>query len=223
MSQESRRPAPQSALRHAEAPLVLAANAGFSDPQFRETVREMHRQEYPLVRMVTDLGLDDEPTDDIRAVLEGLSPEVVAGIRAATVARDARPGGAGAAVGVRRPGRRAARPARRCGWRSARSAARTRSRSREPDRGERAGPPDRPHHGCGRAGSFEQLARSSRARAPSPGDRARRADLEGVGDRTDVFPDPGSVPPGYWPLVVVRNLDTGSGLHRDGGGRRADW
>jgi len=86
VSQESRRPAPQSALRHAEAPLVLAANAGFSDPQFRETVREMHRQEYPLMRMVTDLGLDDELTDDIRAVLEGLSPEVVAGIRAATVA-----------------------------------------------------------------------------------------------------------------------------------------
>ncbi len=86
MTHESRRPAPPSALRHAEAPLVLAANAGFADPQFRETVREMHRQEYPLLRMVTDLGLDDELTAEIRSVLEGLSPEVVAGIRASTLA-----------------------------------------------------------------------------------------------------------------------------------------
>jgi hypothetical protein len=86
VTRESRRPAPASALHHAEAPLVLAANAGFSDPSFRETVREMHRQEYPLVRMVADLGLDDELTPEIRAVLESLSPEVVADIRAATVA-----------------------------------------------------------------------------------------------------------------------------------------
>lgn len=86
MSQESRRPAPLSALRHGETDLVQAANAGFADPQFRETVREMHRQEYPLARMVTDLGLDDDLTDDIRAVLDSLSPEVVAKIRAATLA-----------------------------------------------------------------------------------------------------------------------------------------
>lgn len=86
MSQESRRPAPSSALRHGETALVLAANAAFADPEFRETVRAMHRQEYPLVRMVTDLGLDDELTDDIRAVLDSLSPEVVAEIRAATLA-----------------------------------------------------------------------------------------------------------------------------------------
>lgn len=33
------------------------------------------------------------------------------------------------------------------------------------------------------------------------------------------FPDPGSVPPGHWPLVVVRELDAGAGLHRDAGGR----
>jgi hypothetical protein len=33
------------------------------------------------------------------------------------------------------------------------------------------------------------------------------------------FRDPGSVPPGYWPLVVVRDLDAGAGLHRDAGGR----
>lgn len=86
MRQESRRTAPAAALLHGETDLVAAANAGFSDPQFRETVREMHRQKYPLVRMVTDLGLGDDLTDNLRQVIESLSPEVVEEIRATTLA-----------------------------------------------------------------------------------------------------------------------------------------
>jgi hypothetical protein len=83
---ESRRTAPPAALLHGETDLVAAANAGFADPQFRETVREMHRQKYSLVRMVTDLGLDDDLTDNLRQVIENLSPDVVEEIRATTLA-----------------------------------------------------------------------------------------------------------------------------------------
>lgn len=41
----------------------------------------------------------------------------------------------------------------------------------------------------------------------------------GVDATVRAFPDAGSVPAGYWPLVVVRDLDAGAGLHRDAGGR----
>src|SRR6476660_3717895 len=65
--------------------LLIAANAALADPNFRESVKEMHAGGYPLVQMVEALGLDDEMNDRIRQILEQLSPDVVAGIRAATL------------------------------------------------------------------------------------------------------------------------------------------
>ena len=65
--------------------LLIAANAALSDPNFRESVKQMHAGGYPLVQMVEALGLDDEMSDRIRQILEELPPDVVAGIRAATL------------------------------------------------------------------------------------------------------------------------------------------
>jgi hypothetical protein len=66
-------------------PLVVAANESLADPNVRETIRHMHEQQYPLVKMVEDLGLDDYMSPQIRHVLENLSPKVVDGIREATL------------------------------------------------------------------------------------------------------------------------------------------
>ena len=68
-----------------EEELLIAANAALSDPNFRESIKQMHAEGYPLVQMVEALGLDDDMSDRIRQILEGLSPDVVAGIRAATL------------------------------------------------------------------------------------------------------------------------------------------
>ena len=67
-------------------PLVEAANRGLADPDFRASVRKMHEEDYPLVKMVEALGLEDDLTDQVRAIVEALSPEVVAAIRKATLA-----------------------------------------------------------------------------------------------------------------------------------------
>jgi hypothetical protein len=68
------------------SPIVVAANNGLTDPNFRDSIRQMHAAGYPLVDMVTALGLDDEMTNPIRQILENLSPDVVDGIRQATLA-----------------------------------------------------------------------------------------------------------------------------------------
>ena len=65
--------------------LLVAANAALADPNFRESVKEMHAGGYPLVQMVEALGLDDEMNDRMRQILEQLSPDAVTGIRAATL------------------------------------------------------------------------------------------------------------------------------------------
>jgi len=65
--------------------LLIAANAALSDPNFRESVKQMHAQGYPLVQMVEALGLDDDMSARIREILESLPSDVVAGIRAATL------------------------------------------------------------------------------------------------------------------------------------------
>jgi hypothetical protein len=67
-------------------PIVLAANGALADPQVREAVREMHRADTPLLQMVDALGLDDDMSARIRDIVAGLSPDVVTGIRDATVA-----------------------------------------------------------------------------------------------------------------------------------------
>jgi hypothetical protein len=64
--------------------IVTSANASLADPDVRERVKQMHSAGDSLVSMVEALGL---PMDDrVRQILEGLSPDVVAGIRQATLA-----------------------------------------------------------------------------------------------------------------------------------------
>lgn len=66
--------------------LVMAANNGLGDPNFRASVRQMHAEGYPLVKMVEALGLEDELTDPIREILENLPPDITQEIRDATLA-----------------------------------------------------------------------------------------------------------------------------------------
>ncbi len=61
----------------------MASNAALADPDFRASVRQMHAEGYPLVKMVDALGLEDDMTAQVRKILEDLSPEVVSKIRAA--------------------------------------------------------------------------------------------------------------------------------------------
>ena len=64
---------------------VSAVNAALADPNVRASIRQMHAQDYPLVRMVEDLGLEDDMTTRIRQILEGLPANVVEDIRQATL------------------------------------------------------------------------------------------------------------------------------------------
>jgi len=64
--------------------IVASANDALAVPDTREHIKQMHAAGDSLVSMVSALGL---PLDDrIRRILEGLSPDVVAGIRQATLA-----------------------------------------------------------------------------------------------------------------------------------------
>jgi hypothetical protein len=66
-------------------PLVEEANKLLQVPSNRQKIRDMHEQQYPLAKMVDDLGLAPEMSEGIRQILDGLSPEVVEGIRTATL------------------------------------------------------------------------------------------------------------------------------------------
>ncbi len=65
--------------------LVMAANTSLGNKDFRDSVRQMHAEGYPLVDMVEALGLEDDMTDRIRAILVGLPDDVIVGIRKATL------------------------------------------------------------------------------------------------------------------------------------------
>ena len=65
------------------APIVQASNEALRNPEVCARVREMHAEDTPLLDMVDALGLDDDMTPEIRAVIQGLSPDVVASIRQA--------------------------------------------------------------------------------------------------------------------------------------------
>ncbi len=67
------------------AALVVATNDALTNPEVQARVREMHAEDIPLLDMVDALGLGDDMTPEIRAVIQGLSPDVVAGIRQATL------------------------------------------------------------------------------------------------------------------------------------------
>ena len=80
-------PNPSPPLRVPGDTIVQAANKSFQeDANFRESVRQMHAAGYPLMKMVRDLGLDGEMTDELQHVIENLPPDVVEGIRQATLA-----------------------------------------------------------------------------------------------------------------------------------------
>lgn len=66
--------------------LVVATNNALADKDFRDCVRAMHADGYPLTAMVDALGLEDDMTKRVRQIVEELPPDVVAGIRAATIA-----------------------------------------------------------------------------------------------------------------------------------------
>jgi hypothetical protein len=66
-------------------PLVQATNQALTSSQVQAQVREMHAEGRPLLEMVDALGLGGNLTPEIRAVLQDLSPDVIAGIRQATL------------------------------------------------------------------------------------------------------------------------------------------
>jgi hypothetical protein len=66
-------------------PLVMAANKALASPDFRDSVKQMHAEGYPLVKMVEALGLEDDMTARIRQILEQLPADVAEGIRKATL------------------------------------------------------------------------------------------------------------------------------------------
>jgi hypothetical protein len=65
--------------------LVVATNEALANPEVQARVREMHEEEMPLLDMVDELGLGRDMSPEIRAVIEGLSSDVVEGIRRATL------------------------------------------------------------------------------------------------------------------------------------------
>jgi hypothetical protein len=65
--------------------LVMATNKALADKNFRDSVRQMHAENYPLVDMVDALGLEEDMTARIREILETLPDDVTAGIRRATL------------------------------------------------------------------------------------------------------------------------------------------
>jgi DNA-binding GntR family transcriptional regulator len=69
----------------ASSAFAIAVNSQLGDKHFRDSIRDMHHQRYPLVKMVEALGLDDDVSPAIREILEQLSPDDVEGIRAATL------------------------------------------------------------------------------------------------------------------------------------------
>ncbi len=66
-------------------PLVTAVNTSLASKDFRESIRQMHAEGYPLVKMVEALGLEDDMTKRIRQILHELPREVVDQIRKATL------------------------------------------------------------------------------------------------------------------------------------------
>jgi hypothetical protein len=65
--------------------LVMATNKSLASKDFRESVRQMHAEGYPLVKMVEALGLEEDMSARIREILDELPDEVVAEIRQATL------------------------------------------------------------------------------------------------------------------------------------------
>ena len=65
--------------------LITMINSRLTDQAFRDQIRAMHENQTPLVDMVEQLGLTDQMTPPVRAVVEGLGAKEVAAIRQATI------------------------------------------------------------------------------------------------------------------------------------------
>jgi hypothetical protein len=85
MPPQPQNPAPIPAPMMPSNALVMAANKSLASKDFRESVRQMHAEGYPLVKMVEALGLEEDMTKRIREILDQLPDEVVSEIRAATL------------------------------------------------------------------------------------------------------------------------------------------
>ena len=67
-------------------PLYKSANTLLLDPNFRDSIRQMHAEGYPFLKMIDALGLEDDMSDRVRKIVEGLPDDVVADIRRAVLA-----------------------------------------------------------------------------------------------------------------------------------------
>jgi len=65
--------------------LITNVNRQLTDAGFTDEIRAMHANQTPLIDMVEALGLGDEMSDAVRQIVGGLSTEVVAAIRQATL------------------------------------------------------------------------------------------------------------------------------------------
>ena len=82
-NQDTRREVPIP--RNPGVAIVIAANAQYSDPALRDSLRQMINERYPLLKMVEAMGLDDDLTDPIRKILAELTPDLADGIRNAVL------------------------------------------------------------------------------------------------------------------------------------------
>jgi hypothetical protein len=64
---------------------VMAVDRALKSADVRTSIRQMHAEGYPLIKMVEALGLEEDMPQQVRDVLENLAPSVVAGIREATL------------------------------------------------------------------------------------------------------------------------------------------
>jgi hypothetical protein len=80
--------------------IVQEAQQAWDEPATRARILEMHARGDSLVAMTDELGLGDALDDDLRAVVDGLSPEEVAVIRDAFVSAATVPAGAAASFPV---------------------------------------------------------------------------------------------------------------------------
>jgi hypothetical protein len=65
--------------------LVGAVMSQLGDKHFRASLRHMHQQGYPLLKIVEALGLDDDVSPALRTALENLGPDDIAEIRRRTL------------------------------------------------------------------------------------------------------------------------------------------
>jgi hypothetical protein len=65
--------------------LITNVNQKLSDQSVTDQIRAMHANQTPLIDMVETLGLAGDMSDAVRGIVAGLGPDVVAGIRQATL------------------------------------------------------------------------------------------------------------------------------------------